>query len=257
VPPIFATLVQRIQGVKALVIRLLNPVRVAVSGAAGLPQGVQRDFESKFGVPLLEGYGLTETSPVATLNPLHGSRKPGTVGLAIPGVQIKILDDEERPLAAGEIGEICIKGENVMSGYYKRPKETQESFTKDGWLKTGDLGKLDGDGYLTIVDRKKDMIIVKGLNVYPQEIEAVLMSNPAVNEAAAVGIADETGDELVKAYVSLKQGQTASPELRAELLKLCREKLAAYKTPRDLEILPELPKNAIGKILKKDLRKRP
>lgn len=256
VPPIFATLVQRVKGVKALMLRVLNPVRVAISGAAGLPQGVQRDFESKFGIPLIEGYGLTETSPVATLNPLHGKRKPGTVGVAIPGVRLKIVDDEEKPLPTGAVGEICIQGDNVMSGYYKRPQETRDAFTRDGWLKTGDLGRLDDEGYLTIVDRKKDMIIVKGLNVYPQEIEAVLMAHPSVNEAAAVGIRDETGDELIKAFVSLKAGQSEG-SLRHDLLKLCREKLAAYKVPRDLEILSELPKNAIGKILKKDLRKRP
>jgi long-chain acyl-CoA synthetase len=252
VPPIFATLTQRIRGVKALLLRMLNPVRVAVSGAAALPGGVQRKFEKTFGIPLLEGYGLTEAAPVVALNPLHGERRPGTVGLPIPGVQVAILDDDENPVELGAVGEICVKGENVMKGYYKRPEETREAFTRDGWLKTGDLGKLDADGYLSIVDRKKDLIIVKGLNVYPQEIEAALLSHPSVGEAAAVGIQDATGDELIKAFVVLKEGLSAD---RAALMKVCREKLAPYKIPRDIELRKELPKNALGKILKKDLRR--
>jgi long-chain acyl-CoA synthetase len=252
VPPLFAALTQKVKGVKALVLRFLNPVRVAVSGAAALPGPVHQAFEKTFRIPLLEGYGLTEAAPVVSLNPLRGERKDGTVGLPIPGVQVKIVDDEEKPVPVGEVGEICVKGDNVMPGYYKLPKETQEAFTRDGWLKTGDLGKLDADGYLSIVDRKKDLIIVKGLNVYPQEIEAALMTHPAVNEAAAVGIQDDSGDEIIRAFVALKEGQTAE---RADLMQICREKLAPYKRPKDIEIRKELPKNALGKILKRDLRK--
>jgi len=252
VPPIFATLSQRIKGLKAFVIRLLNPVRVCVSGAAALPTAVHGVFEKTFGVPLLEGYGLTEAAPVVSLNPLHGERRVGTVGLPLPGVFIKILDDEEKPLPVGTVGEICVKGDNVMTGYYNRPEETAQAFTQDGWLKTGDLGKLDAEGYIHIVDRKKDLIIVKGLNVYPQEIEAVLMSHPAVNEAAAVGIADANGDETIKAFVTFKEGQSVD---KTVLFKMCREKLAPYKIPKDIDIRKDLPKNAIGKILKKDLRR--
>jgi long-chain acyl-CoA synthetase len=252
VPPIFSTLTQKVKGMKAFLLRLVNPVRVAVSGAAALPGGVQKAFEHTFGVPLLEGYGLTEAAPVVSLNPLHGVRKPGTVGLPIPGVQVKIVDDEERSLGVDQVGEICVKGDNVMTGYYKRPQETQEAFTRDGWLKTGDLGRIDSDGYIAIVDRKKDLIIVKGLNVYPQEIESVLSGHSAVAEVAVVGIQDETGDELIKAFVVLKEERSVS---RDDLMALCREKLAPYKIPRYIEIRPELPKNALGKILKKDLRK--
>lgn len=251
VPPIFAALTQKIRGMKAFFMRLVNPVRICVSGAAALPHQVHKDFEEAFGIPLLEGYGLTEASPTVSLNPLHGKHKPGTVGIAFPDVHIKIVDDHEKPVPIGLVGEICVKGDNVMSGYYKKPDETKEAFTQDGWLKTGDLGHLDEDGYLTIVDRKKDLIIVKGLNVYPQEIEHVLESHPAVAEAAAVGFPTETGDETIRVFVTLKQGQAAD---KSDLLKLCREKLASYKIPKDIEIRKELPKNAIGKILKKDLR---
>jgi len=252
VPPIFAALVQKVRGIKALIIRMINPVRVAVSGAAPLPAPVHKAFERTFGIPLLEGYGLTETSPVVTLNPLHGKRKSGTVGKSIPNVHIKIVDDEEKAVAQGQVGEVLVKGENVMQGYYNRPQETQESFTKDGWFKTGDLGRLDDEGYLAIVDRKKDLIIVKGLNVYPQEIENVLLSHPSVAEAAAVGIADQSGDEIIKAFVTMNPGQSAD---RSDLLKLCRDNLANYKIPRDIEIRKELPKNTLGKILKRDLRR--
>jgi long-chain acyl-CoA synthetase len=250
VPPIYAALASRIRGFKALVIRLLNPVRICISGAAALPIGVLKEFEKRFGIPLLEGYGLTETSPVLTLNPAR-QRRPGTVGLAIPNVRIKILDDQEKPAATGVIGEICAQGPNIMRGYHNKPEETQAAFTPDGWFKTGDMGFLDEGGYLTIADRKKDLIIVKGLNVYPQDVENALLAHPAVAEAAVVGVRDETGDELVRAFIVLKTGQTAE---KSQLLHWCRERLAAYKCPKDLVIRTELPKNAIGKVLKKELR---
>jgi len=253
VPPIYAALTMRIKGFKALIVRLLNPVKVCISGAAALPVEVLTAFERRFGMPLLEGYGLTEASPVVTLNPFRNRRKPGTVGIPIPHVQVKIVDEEEKPVPTGEVGEICVKGPNVMRGYHHKPEETKQSFTRDQWLKTGDMGFLDDKGYLTIVDRKKDLIIVKGLNVYPQDVENVILSHPAVAEAAVVGIRDETGDEIIKAFVILKPGQNVD---KFELLRLCRGRLAAYKCPRDLEIRSELPKNALGKILKKELRGR-
>jgi long-chain acyl-CoA synthetase len=253
VPPIYAALASRIKGVKALVIRLLNPVRVCISGAAALPMGVLTEFEKRFGVMILEGYGLTETSPVLTLNPAKG-RQPGTVGTPIPGVEIKIIDEEEKPLPVGTVGEICARGANIMRGYHHKPEETRQTFTRDGWLKTGDVGFLNEKGFLTIADRKKDLIIVKGLNVYPQEVENALLEHPAVAEAAVVGVRDETGDEMVRAFVVLKTGENTE---KSKLLHWCRGKLAAYKCPKDIEILRELPKNAIGKILKKDLRTRP
>lgn len=253
VPPIYAALVSRIKGFRALVVRLLNPVKICISGAAALPVEVLHSFQRRFGIPLLEGYGLTETSPVVTLNPFHGQRKPGTVGIPIPQVQVRVVDEEEKPLGTGVVGEICVKGPNVMRGYHNKPEETKQSSTRDGWLKTGDMGFLDEENYLTIADRKKDLIIVKGLNVYPQEIENVLLGHPGVSEAAVVGLRDGTGDELIKAFVVLKPGQTTDKQ---ELLRLCRSRLAAYKCPRDLEIRTELPKNALGKILKKELRSR-
>jgi long-chain acyl-CoA synthetase len=251
VPPVYSTLVQKLRGPKRLLLRVLSPVRIAVSGAAPLPGEVQRRFEKIFGIPLIEGYGLTEAAPVVAVNPRYGLRKPGTVGQPVPGVELKIVDDHERELPALEVGEVCVRGENVMPGYYNRPEETREAFTADGWLKTGDLGRLDEDGYLAIVDRRKDLIIVKGLNVYPQEIEAVLESHPAVEEAAVVGIDDGSGDEEIHAFVVLASEQSVR---RRELLAYCREHLAAYRMPRELEFREELPKNALGKVLKRELR---
>jgi long-chain acyl-CoA synthetase len=251
VPQVYSTLVQRVHGPKALLLRFLNPLKLAISGAAPLPAEVQVKFEKVFGTPLIEGYGLTEAAPVVSVNPRHGVRKPGTVGFPLPGVEVKILDDDEQELARGEVGEICVHGDNITPGYYKRPEETRAAFTADGWLKTGDLGKFDPDGYLVIVDRKKDLIISKGLNIYPQEIEAVLTAHPAVEEAAAIGIADSSGDESVLVYVILAEGESVKTK---ELMSLCREKLASYKVPRTIEIRDELPKNALGKVLKRELR---
>jgi long-chain acyl-CoA synthetase len=251
VPPVYATLVQKLHGPRRLLLRVLSPVRIAVSGAAPLPGEVQQQFERIFGIPLIEGYGLTEAAPVVAVNPRYGRRKPGTVGRAVPGVEVKVVDKHEVELPAGEIGEICVRGENVMLGYYNRPEETREAFTEDGWLKTGDLGRLDDDGYLSIVDRRKDLIIVKGLNVYPQEIEAVLESHPAVAEAAVIGVDDGSGDEEIRAFVVLAPEQAVK---RRELLGYCRERIASYKLPREIEFREELPKNALGKILKRELR---
>jgi long-chain acyl-CoA synthetase len=251
VPQVYSALVQRIHGPKAILFRLLNPLRMAISGAGPLPAEVQVKFEKVFGTPLLEGYGLTETSPVVSVNPLVGKRKPGTVGIPLPGVEVEIRDEEEKQVAEGEIGEVCVRGENVMAGYYNRPEETRETFTADGWLKTGDLGRFDEDGYLVLVDRKKDLIIVKGLNVYPQEIERVLESHPAVTEAAVIGLTDASGDETVHALVILEQGASVK---KRDLTDLCREKLASYKVPREIEFVEELPKNALGKVLKRELR---
>jgi long-chain acyl-CoA synthetase len=251
VPPLFAALTQKIRGIRAWVLRFLNPVRVAVSGAAALPPKVLRDFERKFHIPLLEGYGLTEASPVVAVQPLHRSRKAGTVGPPLPGVEVKIIDEEERPLPKDTVGEICVRGANVMAGYFKRTEETRETFTRDGWLKTGDLGRLDAGGRLSVVDRKKDLIIVKGLNVYPLEIETVLLSQPDVAEAAVIGVPDDTGDEVINAFVVPKPGKTVSPEA---LLLACRQALAPFKVPREIHGWDVLPKNTLGKVLKKDLR---
>lgn len=254
VPQIYSALTSKIQGAAAFFIRFLNPVRLCISGAAPLPAAIHQNFEKTFGISLLEGYGLTETAPVVSLNP-ERKRKVGTVGIPLPGVQVQICDDRGKPVSTGEVGEICVRGDNVMKGYYNKPEETAEVLTKDGWLKTGDLGKLDDEGYLTIVDRKKDLIIVKGLNVYPQEVEAVIAKAPGVKEVAVVGKVDkETGDELIRAFITIQEGATVD---KAQIFSLCRQELAAYKRPRDIIVINEMPKNALQKILKKELRERP
>ena len=251
IPQVYSALVQHIHGPRGFLLRLLNPLDMAISGAAPLPAAVQMKFEKTFGTALLEGYGLTEAAPAVSVNPRYGTHKPGTVGLPLPGIDIKITDDDERELGSPEIGEVCVRGENIMVGYYKRPEETKEAFTADGWLKTGDLGFLDSDGYLTLVDRKKDLIIVKGFNVYPQEVETALVAHPAVAEVAVVGIPDASGDESVRAYVVLEPDQSVKPR---ELIGFVRPHLASYKMPKDVEIVDELPKNALGKVLKRELR---
>jgi len=251
IPQVYSTLVHHVHGPKALLLRLLNPLKMAISGAAPLPAEVQVKFEKTFGTALLEGYGLTEAAPVVSVNPRYGTHKPGTVGLPLPGVDIKIADDDEKELENYEIGEVFVRGANVMVGYYKQPEATAETFSADGWLKTGDLGFLDSDGYLTLVDRKKDLIISKGLNIYPQEVEAALITHPAVAEVAVVGIRDGSGDESVCAFVVLEPEMSVKPR---ELIAFARHSLASYKVPRDVVFLDELPKNALGKVLKKDLR---
>ncbi len=238
VPPVFSALL-RVPFWRGF--KWLNPVRFCICGAAALPEPVHRQFEEKFGIPLMEGYGLTEASPVVSLNPMD-RRVPGTVGKLLPGIEVRFVE-----------GEICVKGRNTMKGYFHQEEATRAAFLdpQREWLRTGDVGYLDEAGYLHISDRMKDLIIVKGLNVYPKEVEDVLLSHAAVAEAAVVGVADKTGDEVIKAYVILKEGQRAE---KYELLKLCREKLATYKCPKDLEIRQELPKNTLGKILKRELR---
>jgi len=249
VPPVFEAMA-RVPFWRPL--RFLLPLRLCVSGGAPLPMGVLERFEDKFGIPLLEGYGLTETSPVVSLNRPDGERRPGTVGLPIPGVEVKILNDDWSEVEQGGIGEICVRGPNVMLGYFDDPEATRETISAEGWLKTGDLGRIQRNGYIEIVDRAKDLIIVKGLNVYSREVEAVLLKNQDVEEAAVVGVPDGTGNETVKAFVVPKEGREVD---KSELLRLCREHLAAYKWPKDIVLASFLPKNSIGKILKRELKK--
>lgn len=254
VPQIYAALSARVQGAKALLLRFLNPVRVCICGAAPLQENTHIAFEKTFGVTLVEGYGLTEASPVVCLNPTE-KRKVGSVGKPLPGIALELRDDDGKLVAKGGIGEIWVKGDNVMKGYYNKPDESRESLTADGWLKTGDMAEIDDEGYVKIVDRKKDLIIVKGLNVYPQEIENVISLDPAIKEVAVIGKPDkESGDEIIRAFITVKEG--ASVE-KSKLFALCRERLAAYKIPKDIVVLDEMPKNALQKILKKDLRLRP
>jgi long-chain acyl-CoA synthetase len=208
------------------------------------------EFEKRTGAKILEGYGLTETSPAATLCRADEPRRPGSCGRPVPNVEIKVVDDDGREVPAGEPGEVCIKGPNVMKGYYNMPDETARVI-RDGWFFSGDVGHLDEDGYLSITERKKDLIIRGGFNIFPRDIEEVLYGHPSVSEAAVVGIPDAKLGEQVLAYVVLRPGAAATED---ELLGLCRERLAKYKTPARVRFIDVLPKNAIGKILKKDLR---
>ncbi len=227
-------------------------VKIAVSGAAPLAAVVADGFHDAIGPRIVEGWGLTETSPVATIASV-GTVRRGTVGPAIEGVQIKIVDDAEKDLPVGGEGEVCVKGDCVMKGYWNRPEDTKAAFTADGWLKTGDIGVLDQDGYLSIRDRKKDMIIVKGLKVFSAQVEAIIAENPAVEESAIIGVPDEVGDEIIKCFVVLKKGCVLE---KSALLQFFKERLDAYKRPRDVEIVESLPKNALQKVLKRDLRDR-
>ncbi len=227
-------------------------VRLAISGAAPLGPEIHQAFERALGVPLLEGYGLTETSPIVAVNTLS-ERRRGTVGRPIPGVSVRILDQAGRALETGEEGEVAVRGPNVMKGYLGKSQESADVMTGDGYFKTGDIGILDADGYLSIRDRAKDMIIVKGLKVFPAHLERVLSEHPAVAESAVIGIPGADGSELIKAFVVLKPGSRAG---KSEILEFCRERLDAYKRPRALEIVESLPKNSLQKVLKNELRRR-
>ncbi len=228
----------------------LSSWRLCVSGGAPLPPVILEAFEAKYGVPIYEGYGPTECAPVLTVNPPLGVRKIGSVGPAIPEVELRILDEEGKALPVGQVGEIVARGPNVMKGYFNRPEETA-AVLRDGWYHTGDLGRVDADGYYYIVDRKTDLILVGGLNVYPREVELVLTSHAAVAEAAVIGIPDPLRGETPKALVVLREGQQADPQ---ELLQWCRQRLANYKVPQTVEFVSQLPKTVTGKILKTELR---
>jgi long-chain acyl-CoA synthetase len=228
--------------------RLINPIRLCIAGGEALSPEVMREFERKFHIPLLEGYGLTETSPVVSLSPLK-HRKAGSVGEPLEGIKVKIVDDKDKGLPVGEIGEILVKGPSVMKGYYDREEETKQAI-KNGWLYTGDLGKLDEEGFLYIVDRKKDLIVIKGLNVYPKEIEDVLYSYPKIKEAAVVGKELEDKGDVPVAYIVLEEGENATDE---EIHKYLKHSLASYKIPRRIEFREDLPKGPTGKILKRQL----
>jgi long-chain acyl-CoA synthetase len=227
------------------------PIRVFISGSAPLPMQTLREFEEKFKVPLIEGYGLSEASPVVSKNPLKGTHKSGSIGIPIANVEISIQDDNGKILGPNETGEICVRGGNVMQGYWNQPEETKKAFRND-WLLTGDVGHRDADGYYFITDRKKDMLIVNGINVYPREIEEVIYHYPGVKEAAVIGVPDERRGELPMAFVSPAEGQTL---VEKDLQQFIRGKLADFKTPKQIVIMPALPKNATGKILKTELRK--
>ncbi len=228
----------------------LGSVRLCVSGGDALPAALLAEFEERFGKRIIEGYGLTETSPVASFNLLDRPSKPGSIGLPIWGCEMRVIREDGAFAEVEEVGEIVIRGHNIMKGYYKKPAATEEAIV-NGWFHSGDLGKVDDEGYFHVVDRKKDLIIRNGMNIYPREVEDVLHNHPAVLEAAVIGIPDPKRGEEVKAYVSLKEGASITVK---ELVAYCRERLAPYKYPRHIEIRPDLPKGATGKVLKRGLR---
>lgn len=230
----------------------LPALRTCVSGGASLPVELMRQFETTFGCQILEGYGLSETSPVASFNREDVGRKPGSIGVPVRGVEMKLVGPDGADVSGPDaVGEICIRGENIMKGYWERPEATAEAIDGDGWFRSGDLARVDEDGFYFIVDRKKDMIIRGGLNVYPREVEELLYEHEAVAEAAVIGVPHESLGEEIAAYVVLKPGASATEE---ELVEHVRSQVAPYKYPRQVHLIDELPKGATGKILKRELR---
>ena len=253
VPQIYAVLSKEAKGFKRLYLQFwpFKDVRFAVSGAAPLTQEIKDRFEQKIGVPILEGYGLTETSPVVSVN-TEELQKIKSVGPSLPAVSVIVLDDDGKELSRNQEGELCIKGPNVFRGYFNNPKATQDAFTQDGWFKTGDIGVIDDDGFIFIKDRKKDMIIIKGLKVFSAQVEAVICEHPAIEECAIIGVPDGRGGEFVKCYAVKKEGAELSDN---DFRKFLKQHLDTYKRPRDFEFVDELPKNALKKVLKRELRK--
>lgn len=227
----------------------VSSLRFPISGGEPLPMAVAEAFRKRFGVDIFEGYGQTEAAPVVSLN-VPGGRKPGTVGRALPGVEMAIWNDQNQAVATGEIGEIMVRGPNVMAGYHKLPEETAKTIT-DGWLHTDDLGHIDAEGFVTITGRKSDLIISAGENIYPREIEEALVEHPSVKEVAVIGVPDEVRGEVPKAFVIGEEGVELDEK---ELRGFCKERIAAYKVPRIFEIVPDLPRNPAGKVLKRMLK---
>jgi long-chain acyl-CoA synthetase len=228
----------------------MRTLRTCVSGGAALPVQVLADFEKAFGCTVLEGYGLSESSPAAAFNHPNRPRKAGSIGTPIEGVEMRVVDLDGVEVPQGEAGQIQIRGHNVMKGYWNLPDATKETITEDGWLNTGDVGRVDEDGYFYIVDRTKDMIIRGGYNVYPREIEEVLYEHPAVAEAAVIGIPHESLGEEVGAAVALKKGAAVTAD---ELRDYVKARVAAYKYPRLVWLVDALPKGPTGKLLKREI----
>jgi long-chain acyl-CoA synthetase len=251
VPTMYWALLDYAASANVDVSEIRKTLRICISGGAPMPVEVMRRFETTFGVRVLEGYGLSETAPVVSFNQLYRPSKPGTVGLPIFGVDVRCVDESGRTVPTGERGEVVVRGPNVMKGYFNRPEATDEAM-RNGWFHTGDVGVMDADGYLSIVDRKKDMILRGGYNVYPRELEEVIVQHPAVSLAAVIGVPDDRLGEEVKAFVVRKPGAEVSEQ---ELLGWFREQFAAYKYPRMVEFADSLPIGPTGKILKRELRK--
>ena len=250
VPTMYHALLNCGQVSPASIAEVAARLRVAVSGGAALPAELMRRFEERFAVPILEGYGLSETSPLATFNRVDRPRRPGSAGLPAWGVEIRIARDDGSAAEAGQPGEVLVRGHNVMKGYFRRPEATAAALDAAGWFRTGDIGTLDADGYLSLVDRKKDMIIRGGFNVYPRELEEVLLTHPAVSMAAVVGVPHPSHGEEVKAFVVRAPGADLT---EAALIAWCRREMAAYKYPRLVEFRDSLPMTATGKVLKRQL----
>jgi len=250
VPTMYWALLKYAEDTGYDVSRIAENMKVASSGGAPMPVEVMKAFEAKFNVRVMEGYGLSETSPLACFNHFEKLTKPGTVGQAIFGVEVKCFDEDDKPVKPGERGEVVIRGSNIMKGYYKRPEATAEVF-RNGWFHTGDIGILDKEGYLSIVDRKKDMILRGGYNVYPRELEEVIMSHSAISLCAVVGVPDERLGEEIKAFIVLNNGHELSAEA---FIDWCKQQFAANKYPRYVEFRESLPVGATGKLLKRALR---
>jgi long-chain acyl-CoA synthetase len=247
VPAIYAAMAEHPPG---LLLRTFNPIRLYICGGAPLDMEVMRRFEAGWRRPLCEGYGLSEAAPVVSLNPVDGERRAGSVGVPLPGVTVRIARDGGGEAAPDEVGEIEVRGKNVMAGYHERPEETA-AVLKDGWLRTGDLGRVDRDGYIYIAGRRKELLIFRGMNVYPREIEEVLSAHSAVAEAAVVGLPDPKRGDVPHAAVALRAGSSAT---ESDLRTHCRERLARYKVPRSILLMDRLPRNATGKVVKETVR---
>lgn len=252
VPTVYNILVKRkIPLLIQYVLRYLINIRACVSGAAALPEETLRSFEQRFRIPLIEGYGMTEASPVISVNPLKGARKPASVGLPLPGVEVAVAADDGRMLSRGETGELIVKGQNIMKGYFNSPEQTA-AVIRDGWLYTGDIARVDDDGYIYIVDRKKDIIIIDGMNVYPKEVEDLVIRHPSVEECAMVGVPDGRGSEVPVLFVRKKDDAAVQ---ESELREHMKGRIAQFKSPRRIVFVDDLPKTATGKIKKSELKK--
>ncbi len=252
VPTVYNILVKKKLPLLAKVLmRILVKIRLCFSGAAALPEATLYDFEKRFKIPLLEGYGLTEASPVISVNPLKGTRKPASVGFPIPGIEVSVVGEDGEQLLRGEIGELIVKGPNIMKGYFNKAEDTN-TVLKDGWLYTGATVRIDEDGFIFIVDRKKDLIIVDGMNIYPREIEDVVLLHPLVEECAMVGISDAKGSEIKCLFITLTENASAN---EGEIRSYLKGRIAQYKIPKKIRFIEEFPKTATGKIKKTELRK--
>jgi len=254
VPTMYWGLLGALDGHPADIDRIAGNMRLAISGGAALPVEILTRFADRFGVQILEGYGLSETSPLATFSDPGGEPRPGSIGVPVWGIEARLVDkDWNTVTGSGEIGEIALRGHNVMKGYHNRPDATAEVL-RDGWFRTGDLARVDHDGFYYIVDRAKDLIVRGGFNVYPREIEEVLLGHDAISLAAVVGVPDDSHGEEIKAYVILEPGAQVTPD---ELIAWAKQQMASYKYPRSVEFVTTLPMTATGKILKRELGRAP